>query len=128
MEICGVIVMGLNSECWGYVESIYPGGVLGLLSKTQDEVWDFFEKLAWDTYAFEQAKYNFGYPTPDESVFHANPYPYDHFMNSHDPSYSCCLMCYVIIVNLLIMMFVIAHIVVMLMLNVQVWKRRLRYG
>jgi len=64
--------MGLNSASWGYVESIYPGGVLGLLSKTQDEVWDFFEKLAWDTYAFEQANENSKYPTHGESVFHAN--------------------------------------------------------
>ena len=38
---------------------------------------------------FEQAKNNFGHPTPDESVFHVNPYPHDHFMNSHDLSYSC---------------------------------------
>jgi len=34
------------TESWSYVESIYRGGVVGLLSKTQDEVWDFFEKLA----------------------------------------------------------------------------------
>ena len=48
--------MVLNSESWGYIESIYPGGVLGWLSKTQYEVWDFFEKIAWDTYEFNQAK------------------------------------------------------------------------
>ena len=46
--------MGLNSESRGYVESMCPGSLLGLLSKTQDEVWDFFEKLASDTYAFER--------------------------------------------------------------------------
>jgi len=61
--------VGLNSESWGYVESIYSGGVLCLLSKTQDEVCDFFEKLACNTYTFEQATNNFGYPTPNESIF-----------------------------------------------------------
>ena len=37
-EICEIITMGLNSKSWNFVESIYPGGVLSLLSKTQDEV------------------------------------------------------------------------------------------
>ena len=45
--------MGLNVESRSYVESICPGGLIELLSKTQDEVWDFFEKVAWETYAFE---------------------------------------------------------------------------
>ena len=84
-----VTVVGLNSVSRGYVESICPGGILGLSTRTQDEVWDFFEKLAWDTYEFEQAKNNFGYLTPNECVFHANPCPHDRFTNSHDPSYSC---------------------------------------
>ena len=35
---------------------MYPGGVLRLLFKTQDEVWDFFEKSVWDTYEFEQGR------------------------------------------------------------------------
>lgn len=37
-KICEAIVVGLNFEFWGYIESIYPRGVLGLLSKPQDEV------------------------------------------------------------------------------------------
>ena len=45
-EICGVIVVGLNALSQGYVESMYLGGFQGLLSKNQDEVWNFFEKLA----------------------------------------------------------------------------------
>ena len=80
--------MGLNFECRAYVESMSPRGVIRLLSKPQDEVWDFFEKLAWDTYAFEQAKQNFGYPTHGKYAFHANPYYQDHFMNSRSPSHS----------------------------------------
>jgi len=47
--------MGLNVELRSYVESICSGDLIELLSKTQDKVWDFFEKLAWKTYAFEQA-------------------------------------------------------------------------
>jgi len=65
-----------------------PGGLLELLSKTQDVAWDFFEKLAWDTYAFEQVRKNFGYPTHGEYGFHANPYQSDYFTSSHDPSSS----------------------------------------
>ena len=73
--------MGLNSASQGYIEFIYPGGVLGLLTKTHDEVWDFIEKLAWDTYVFKQAKKNLGYTTHGESAFHANPYYHDHYRN-----------------------------------------------
>ena len=50
------------------------GGLLVLLSRSQDDVWDFFERLAWDTYEFEQAKMNLKYPTHAESAFYANPY------------------------------------------------------
>jgi len=45
--------VGLNAKCKGYVESMCLGGLLGLLSKIQHEVCDFFEKLAWETYTFE---------------------------------------------------------------------------
>ena len=72
----------IDSRC--YVESIYPRGLIELLSKTQDKVWDFFGKLAWETYAFEQANETFRYPTHGEYDFHANSYPSDHFMNSYD--------------------------------------------
>jgi len=79
--------VGLNSEFRGHVESIYPRGLLWLLTKTQDEVWDFFENLAWDNYEFEQAKVTIGYPTY-ESDFHANPYHHDHCIDSYDPSHA----------------------------------------
>ena len=52
-KICEVIAMGLNVESRSYVESICPRGLIELLSKTQNEVWEFFEKLEWETYAFE---------------------------------------------------------------------------
>ena len=78
--------MGLNSKFRGHVESMCPGGLLGLLSKTQDEVWDFFENLGLETYEFEQAKMNLKYPTHAESTFYANPSPQDHFLNPYDPS------------------------------------------
>ena len=80
-KIYEVIVVGLNFESRGYVESMCPRGLLALLSRTQEEVWDFFEKLAWDTYEFEQARNTLGYPTPGES-------PQDHFIDSHDSSHS----------------------------------------
>ena len=87
-EICEVIILGLNSEFKGHVESMCQGGLIGLLSKTQEEVWDFFEYLAWDTYEFEQAKMNLKYPTHAESAFYANPYSQGHFIDSHDSSYA----------------------------------------
>lgn len=77
--------MGLNAEFRGHVESMCSGGLLGLLTRTQDEVCDFFENLTWDNYEFEQAKATIGY-TIHESAFHVNPYHRDHFGNSYDPS------------------------------------------
>ena len=44
--------MGLNVESRGYLESIFLEGLIELLSKIENEVWDFFDKLAWKTYAF----------------------------------------------------------------------------
>ena len=81
-KICKVIVLGLNAEFRGYIESIYPSGVLRLLTRIQDEVWDFFEKLTWDKYEFEQVRWILGYPT-DESAFHAHPYHRDFYDPSH---------------------------------------------
>ena len=80
--------MCLNVESRGYVEFICLGGLIGLSSGTQDEAWDFFEKLTWDTYEFEQVKKNFGYPTHGESAFHANPYHQDHYRNLYHPYHS----------------------------------------
>ena len=45
-KIYEIVVVGLNAGLWCYVESICLGGVLELLTRTQDEVWDFFGKLA----------------------------------------------------------------------------------
>jgi len=53
-KIYEVIAVDLNVESRRYIESLCPGGLIELLSKNQNEVWDFFEKLAWKTYAFEQ--------------------------------------------------------------------------
>ena len=87
--------MGLKAESWGDIESICPVGVIGLLSETQDEVWDFFEKPAWHTYDFEQARNSFGYSTNSEFVFPVSPCPQDPLMDSHDASHSYlpCVLC-----------------------------------
>jgi len=69
--------VGLNVEARSSIESIYPRGLIELLSKTQDEIWDFFEKLARGTYVFEQANETFRYPTHGEYDFQANSYPSD---------------------------------------------------
>ena len=87
--------MGLNAEFKGIVESMCPGGLLGLLSRTQDEVWDFFETLAWDNYAFEQAIPNLQYSTHDESVFPVHHYPRAHSIDFYDPLSYLCASCLV---------------------------------
>jgi len=122
-ESCEVSVVGLNFESRGYVKSICHGDLLGVLSRTQDEVWDFFEKLAWDTYEFEQPESTLRYPTQGKYASYANTYHQDHF-NSHDPSYTYVFLSCAIIVSLLIMILVIVLIIIMLMLHVQVLKRR----
>jgi len=43
----------------------------------------FFEKLAWDTYEFEQADGAFGYPTHGEYFFPTNRQQQDQFIDSH---------------------------------------------
>jgi len=88
--------VGLNAESRGYIESIYSGGILGLSTRTQDEVWDFFEKLGCDTSAFEQARGTLENLIHGESVFHNNPYQQDHFIDSHDSFYSYVppILCY----------------------------------
>jgi len=53
-EIYQVIFESLNDEYRGLVETVYREGLDCLFTRTPDEVWNFFEKLAWDTYAFEQ--------------------------------------------------------------------------
>ena len=54
--------MGFNSASRGYVVSIYPEDVLGLLTKTQDGLWHFFQKFTWNTYELKHARGTLGYP------------------------------------------------------------------
>jgi len=87
-KIYKVIVVGLNIETRRYEESLCLGGIIRLLSRTQDKVWNFFEKLAYDIYEFNQAKKNFRYLTHSEFIFHANHSHQDYSMNSYDPYHS----------------------------------------
>jgi len=64
-----------------------PRVLEGLLSKTQDEILDFFEKLVWDSCEFEQARENLRYPSHGAYTFHVSPHHRDHLRNSYDPSY-----------------------------------------
>ena len=122
--MCEQFVVGLNVKSRAHVESICVRGLLGLLFRTQDEVWNFFKKLVWNTYEFEQVGGTLGDATHGKYVFHANPYHYDHFMNSDDTSYSYVPLILCDTVSLLIMVFIIVLIVTILMLHVQVVERR----
>jgi len=45
--------VGLNAEFRGHIKSMCLRGFQDLLFKTPDEVWDFFEYLAGETWEFE---------------------------------------------------------------------------
>jgi len=66
-------------------------GLLGLLSRTLNEVWDFFKKLAWDTYEFEQARGTLGYPIHSEYVNPANLHHQKNIIDSYDHQYYSCV-------------------------------------
>ena len=83
-KTCEVIIEGLKIGSRSYINSIFPRGFIELLSKTQNEVCDFFETLAWETYAFKQANETFRYRTHGEYDFHANSYASNDFVNSYD--------------------------------------------
>jgi len=76
--------VGLSIEFKGQVESMCPEGLRELLSETQDEAWNFFEKLGWDTYEVEQARRILQYPTHYVYAFYVNSHLQDHFMNPCD--------------------------------------------
>ena len=44
-----MIIKGLNDEYRDHVENLYPRDSECLLTKTSDEIWDFFEHLAQET-------------------------------------------------------------------------------
>ena len=116
--------MGLNAKSWNHIEFIYSGDVLGLLSKAQNQVWDFFGKLAWKTYAIKQANDTFRYPTHGKSVVPVSPSYQDYFIGSYDPPYYFMFPVFQIIVNLLIMILILILFLLLLILYVQVLKRR----
>ena len=76
--------MGPNTGFRGYVESISHRGLLGLLSKTQSELLDFFEDLVWDTCESEQVREALNYPTYVQYTFQVNNHHQDHFIDSYD--------------------------------------------
>jgi len=64
--------MGLNAKSLKVILSLCVLKVYQLLCETEDEVWNFFKKLACDTYEFEQVKGTLGYPTHVQYDFHVN--------------------------------------------------------
>ena len=57
-----MIFEGLNDEYMGLVETMYPRGLDYLFTKTPDEIWDFFEYLAHDTWEYDNARGTFSSP------------------------------------------------------------------
>ena len=71
--------MGLNVEFRVHVESMCLGGFRGFLSKTSNEVWDFFEYLGGNTWEFDQAKEALVYSFSHSSAHHFELYHHDQF-------------------------------------------------
>ena len=81
---------------------------------------DNFEKLVWDTYEFENAYRSLGHSIPYKS--HATPICQTRFNDLYFGK-PFVPPIYLIIINLLIMMFIIVDIMIILMVNVQALKR-----
>ena len=69
-----------------------PGGLDYLFTKTLDEIWDFFEYLAHDTWEYDNAGEIFSHPSPDLSMIHSIPLDESHFGGtSYEHSHSPCI-------------------------------------
>lgn len=73
MKICQVIFEDLDDESRGYVETMYDGGLGCLFTKTLDEIWNFFEYLAHDTWEYDNARETFCHPILDPYMMHSTP-------------------------------------------------------
>ena len=51
-----MIFESLNDEYRGHVKTMYLGGLGYLFTKTLDEIWNFFEYLAHDTWEYDNAR------------------------------------------------------------------------
>ena len=50
---------------------MYLGGSGCLFTKPPNEIWDFFESLARETWEYENAREAFSHPIPDPYMMHA---------------------------------------------------------
>ena len=50
-----------------------PEGLGYLFTKTPNEIWNFFEYLAHNTWEYENARETFSCPSPDPYIMHAKP-------------------------------------------------------
>jgi len=69
-KICQVIFESLNNEYRGHFETMYPEGLCFLFTKTPDEIWDFFEYLAQDSWECENARETFSHPSLDSYMMY----------------------------------------------------------
>lgn len=81
--------MGINAEFRGHVKSMCLGGFRGLLSKTPDKVWDFFEYLARKTWEFEHARKALIHSSFDPYACQSEPCYHDQFRFSASLYASC---------------------------------------
>ena len=51
-----MISEGLSDKYRGHVKTMYSGGLGCLFTKAPDEIWNFFEYLAHDTWEYDHAR------------------------------------------------------------------------
>jgi len=86
-----VIFVGLNEEYRGHVKTMYPRDLGCLFTKTIDEIWDFFEYFAHDSWEYENARETFILPISDLHVMHATPLDKSQFEGiSYEHSHTPC--------------------------------------
>ena len=85
-----MIFEGLNDEYRGHVETIDPGGLGCLFTKTPDEIWNFFEYFTY-MWEYDNARETFTHPSPDLYTEHFTPLDESQFGGiSYDHSHTSC--------------------------------------
>jgi len=70
-KICQMIIVGLDEEYWVHVRTRYLGGLGCLFTNTPNEIWDFLEYLAHDTWEYNNAKETFSHTILDPYMMHS---------------------------------------------------------
>ena len=92
-KIHQLIFNGLNDKYRSHTKTMYPEGLDYLFTKTPDEIWDFFEYLAHNTWVYDNAREIFSCPSPIPYMMHATPLAKSQFEGiSYNHSHTPCIL------------------------------------